>query len=140
MAKDDFITGETWVEIDKSSSQPVKVNTNAPDRSHWSDTLTCPVARWESGPQKPKLSHSADGEDAALQPIMEEPIMSMKTRHLQQDLVLGEQMHNQASLKQEALLGCLLCQRSKLSIGLMIERLSQDDMICTEEVLLQYPN
>ena len=36
--------------------------------------------------------------------------MQLMTKHMQQDLVLEEQRHNQASQEQEALLGHLICQ------------------------------
>lgn len=36
--------------------------------------------------------------------------MQLMTKHMQQDLVLEEQRHNQASQEQEALLDHLICQ------------------------------
>ncbi|XP_004399646.1 PREDICTED: probable inactive 1-aminocyclopropane-1-carboxylate synthase-like protein 2 [Odobenus rosmarus divergens] len=79
--------------------------------SHQSDTLHLPCGQTRGQSLGSQGTHTRPLEMMLhLQQTIEKHIMQLVTRHQQQDLVLGDQRHHQATGEQEALLGNLVSQ------------------------------
>ncbi|KAF3822016.1 hypothetical protein GH733_007390 [Mirounga leonina] len=93
-----------------SSSQPAEAETKAQSMSHQSDTLHLPCGQMRGQGLGSQGTCTQPMEMMHLQQTIEKHIMQLATRHQQQDLVLGDQRHHQATGEQEALLGNLMSQ------------------------------
>ncbi|XP_032269844.1 probable inactive 1-aminocyclopropane-1-carboxylate synthase-like protein 2 [Phoca vitulina] len=78
--------------------------------SHQSDTLHLPCGQMRGQGLGSQGTRTQPMEMMHLQQTIEKHIMQLAARHQQQDLVLGDQRHHQATGEQEALLGNLMSQ------------------------------
>ena len=78
--------------------------------NHQVDTLHALWPKEGSGPRKPEHSYPIDGVIVHLQWIIGEHVLQLMTKHMQQDLMLEEQRHNQDTWEQEVPPGLLSTQ------------------------------
>ncbi|XP_039082629.1 probable inactive 1-aminocyclopropane-1-carboxylate synthase-like protein 2 [Hyaena hyaena] len=94
-----------------SSSQPAEAKANTQSTSHQLGMFRIPCGQMRGQGLRNQRIHTHLMEMMlSLKHTIEQNLMDLTTRHLQQDLVLEEQRHSQVVSKKEALLGQLMYQ------------------------------
>lgn len=109
--KESLLCCSAWSpSLSAGSSQPAEAETKTQSMSHQSDTLHLPCGQMRGQGLGSQGTRTQPMEMMHLQQTIEKHIMQLAARHQQQDLVLGDQRHHQATGEQEALLGNLMSQ------------------------------